>query len=59
MVHLLSSATTFAFRSEVGTFTARRERSGYKRGGWYWRVYHKREGRLHCIGHPKVDLAPI
>lgn len=28
----LSSATTFAFRGEGGTFTARREQAGHKRG---------------------------
>ena len=43
----LSSATTFAFRSEVGTFTARREQAGHKRGGWYWRAYRKRAGQLY------------
>jgi len=42
----LSSATTFAFRSEMGNFTARREQAGNKRGGWYWRAYRKRAGRL-------------
>ena len=45
----LSTATTFAFRSEVGTFTARREQAGHKRGEWYWRAYRKREGRLHQV----------
>ena len=43
----LSMATTFAFRCEVGTFTARKEQAGHKRGGWYWRAYRRREGRLH------------
>src|SRR6266700_2264934 len=43
----LSTATTFAFRREVGTFTARREQAGHKRGGWYWRAYRKRAGKLH------------
>ena len=43
----LSTATTFAFRSKVGTFTARREQAGHKRGGWYWRAYRKRAGQLH------------
>jgi predicted ATPase/DNA-binding CsgD family transcriptional regulator len=42
----LNSATTFAFRSKMGTFTARREQAGNKRGGWYWRAYRKRAGRL-------------
>jgi hypothetical protein len=32
----LSTATTFSFRSEIGTFTARREQAGNKRGSWYW-----------------------
>jgi predicted ATPase/DNA-binding CsgD family transcriptional regulator len=43
----LSNATSFAFRSEVGTFTARREQAGHKRGGWYWRAYRKRASQLH------------
>lgn len=43
----LSTATSFAFRSEVGSFTARREQAGHKRGGWYWRAYRKRDGQLH------------
>ncbi|HEV2662246.1 MAG TPA: NB-ARC domain-containing protein, partial [Ktedonobacteraceae bacterium] len=37
---------TFAFRSDDGSFTARRERAGNKRGGWYWKAYVKREKRL-------------
>src|SRR5215467_16367897 len=45
----LSTTTTFAFRSEVGTFTARREQSGHKRGSWYWRAYRRREGRLYRV----------
>ncbi len=45
----LSTATTFAFRSEVGTFTARLPQAGHKRGGWYWRAYRKREGLLHRV----------
>ena len=43
----LSTATTFAFHSEVGTFTARREQAGHKRGGGYWRAYRKRAGQLY------------
>jgi len=45
----LSNATSFAFRSEVGTFTARREQAGHKRGGWYWRAYRKRASQLHQV----------
>jgi len=30
----LETATTFAFSSDTGTFTAGKERAGNKRGGW-------------------------
>ncbi|HZR40699.1 MAG TPA: NB-ARC domain-containing protein [Ktedonobacteraceae bacterium] len=42
----LTTATSFAFRCPQGSFTARRERSGNKRGGWYWKAYAKRSGKL-------------
>jgi len=45
----LSTARTFAFRSAFGTFTARKEQVSNKRGGWYWRAYRKREGKLHRV----------
>ena len=34
---------SFSFKNRLGTFTARRER---KRHGWYWYIYHKRNGKL-------------
>src|SRR5258708_26590510 len=37
----LETASTFAFVSKAGTFTARRERAGHTRGGWYWKAYRK------------------
>ena len=43
----LSTATTFAFTSAHGTFTARKERPGNQRGGWYWKAYCKQQGKLH------------
>jgi LuxR family maltose regulon positive regulatory protein len=43
----LSTATTFAFTSAYGTFTARKERPGNQRGGWYWKAHRKRQGKLH------------
>ncbi|HEX6552282.1 MAG TPA: LuxR C-terminal-related transcriptional regulator [Ktedonobacteraceae bacterium] len=43
----LNTARTFAFRSALGTFTARKEQASNKRGGWYWRAYRKRDGTLH------------
>src|SRR5258708_28807445 len=42
----LETASTFAFVSKAGTFTARRERAGHKRGGWYWKAYRKQQGKL-------------
>jgi hypothetical protein len=32
----LETASTFAFTSDAGTFTARKERAGNQRGGWCW-----------------------
>ncbi len=42
----LETASTFSFVSETGSFTARREQSGHKRGGWYWKTYRKQHGKL-------------
>ncbi len=41
----LESATTFAFTSTSGNFTARKE--ARKRGGLYWKAYHTANGTLH------------
>ncbi len=40
----LRDATTFVVEHQQGTFTARKERAGNRRGGWYWRAYHTRDG---------------
>ena len=45
----LETACTFTFRSSHGTFTARKERAGNKRGGLYWRAYRKRDGKLRRV----------
>ncbi len=45
----LDTATIFAFTSDCGTFKARKEQAGNKRGGWYWRGYRQREGKLHRV----------
>ena len=42
----LETASSFAFTSAAGHFTARREQSGHQRGGWYWKAYRKRHGKL-------------
>src|SRR6266487_1248152 len=45
--HWLETASIFAFESSKGSFTARKERSGNKRGGWYWKAYRKRGRKLY------------
>ncbi|MGO8947442.1 MAG: LuxR C-terminal-related transcriptional regulator [Ktedonobacterales bacterium] len=42
----LETATTFTFTSEEGTFTAHKACAGNRRGGWYWRAYRRKRGRL-------------
>lgn len=48
----LETATTFTFTDEEDTFTARKMRAGNRRGGWYWRAYRRKFGRLssHYLG---------
>ena len=43
----LEHATTFAFRSPSGHFTARKERQA--RGDGYWKAYRTSHGRLHRV----------
>jgi predicted ATPase/DNA-binding CsgD family transcriptional regulator len=43
----LEAASTFTFQSEHGTFTARKERAGSRRGGAYWKAYRRRHGKLY------------
>jgi predicted ATPase len=43
----LRTASTFTFHNEHGTFTARKERAGSKRGGEYWKAYRRRYGKLY------------
>jgi len=45
----LQTATMFIFTSDKATFTARREQAGNKRGGWYWRAYHRYAGQLRRV----------
>src|SRR5260370_40677493 len=42
----LETATSFTFTGEEGTFTAHKARAGNRRGGWYWRAYRRKRGRL-------------
>jgi LuxR family transcriptional regulator, maltose regulon positive regulatory protein len=40
----LETATTFT--CDEGVFTAHKAPAGNRRGGWYWRAYRRRRGRL-------------
>src|SRR5215471_5072111 len=42
----LENASTFSFVGAAGSFTARHERAGHQRGGWYWKAYRKQHGKL-------------
>lgn len=42
----VKTASRFTFRSAYGTFTAHKERASNKRGGEYWRAYHRHDGKL-------------
>src|SRR5260370_6800525 len=58
----LETASTFTFRSEHGSFTARKERAGNKRGRSYWRAYRKPHWNLHppYLGNSdKLPLEPL
>lgn len=41
----VENATTFAFVSAEGHYTARKER--FRRGGWYWKAYRSSGGKLY------------
>jgi LuxR family maltose regulon positive regulatory protein len=42
----LGTATSFTFKSHVGSFTAHKTRASNRRGGWYWYAYRRRRGHL-------------
>jgi predicted ATPase/DNA-binding CsgD family transcriptional regulator len=43
----LNEFPMFAFRGEYGSFTARKELAGNRRGGEYWKAYRTRNRKLH------------
>ena len=45
----LMTASTFAFTSDISTFTVRKERAGNKRGGCYWKAYRTQHGKLSSV----------
>ena len=42
----LETATAFTFTCDEGSFTAHKAGAGNRRGGWYWRAYRRKRGRL-------------
>src|SRR5438477_541069 len=55
----LATASTFAFTSDTGTFTARKERAGNQRGGWYWKAYRTRRGKLTSLYLGKSETVTL
>lgn len=55
----LETASTFSFANEVGTFTARCEQAGHKRGGRYWKAYRKQQGKLSSLYLGKSDTLTL
>jgi len=51
----LLNATVFIVEHEQGTFTARKERAGNGRGGWYWRAYRSCNGLRHRMYIGKAE----
>lgn len=51
----LADATIFAFEDLYGTFTARKERAGSQRGGWYWKAYRRYNGKLQRVYLGKAE----
>jgi LuxR family maltose regulon positive regulatory protein len=41
------TSTIFSFHVLDGSYTARKERAGSRRGGWYWKAYRTYQGRLY------------
>jgi predicted ATPase/DNA-binding CsgD family transcriptional regulator len=55
----LNKFPTFAFSSEYGSFTARKETAGNRRGGEYWKAYRTRNGKLHRAYLGKSEVLSI
>ena len=49
------TSTIFSFHSLDGSYTARKERAGNGRGGWYWKAYRMYQGTLYraYLGKPE------
>ena len=55
----LATASTFAFTSDTGTFTARKERAGNQRGGWYWKAYRTQHGKHSSLYLGKTETLTL
>src|SRR5438270_10412398 len=55
----LATASTFAFTSDNGTFTARKERAGNQRGGWYWKAYRTQHGKHFSLYLGKTETLTL
>ncbi len=55
----LNEFPTFAFGNKYGSFTARKEPAGNRRGGEYWKAYRTREGKLHRAYLGKSDALTL
>jgi len=55
----LATASTFAFTSDTGTFTARKERAGNQRGGWYWKAYRSQHGKHFSLYLGKAEALTL
>jgi predicted ATPase/DNA-binding CsgD family transcriptional regulator len=55
----LNNFPTFAFSSEYGSFTARKETAGNRRGGSYWKAYRTRNGKLHRAYLGKLEALTL
>jgi LuxR family maltose regulon positive regulatory protein len=55
----LEATSTFAFTSQAGTFTARKERAGNQRGGWYWKAYRTQHGKLTSLYLGKAETLTL
>ncbi len=51
----LQNAKVFVVEHELGTFTARKERAGNRRGSEYWRAYYRCQGTLHRMYIGKTE----
>jgi predicted ATPase/DNA-binding CsgD family transcriptional regulator len=51
----LSTASLFTMKNSAGSFTIRKERAGSKRGGWYWKMYHRQHGKLRSAYLGKTE----